>query len=101
MITKFAYLEKDHVAKVAEREIPDEPGEHEEGKENFHLVWQRDKELTKETQYEIKHFADCIINGTKPLTDGHSTLQGLRVIWKLYEAEKNNVVADLRGLGLN
>ena len=29
MITKFAYLEKDHVAKVAEREIPDEPGEHE------------------------------------------------------------------------
>ena len=29
MITKFAYLEKDHVAKVGEREIPDELQEHE------------------------------------------------------------------------
>ena len=29
MKTRFAYLEKDHVAKVGEREIPDELGPHE------------------------------------------------------------------------
>ena len=34
------------------------------------------------------------------LTNGWDTLQGLRVIWKTYEAEKNNTIADLRGLGL-
>ena len=28
-------------------------------------------------------------------------LQGLRVIWRLYEAEKEQRVADLRGLGLD
>ena len=28
-----------------------------------------------------------------------SSLQGLRVIWRLYEAEQKGVVADLRGLG--
>lgn len=102
--TEKGLLEYDHHAgevRVYDKLSAHEPGEHEEGKENFRLVWQRDKELTKETQYEIRHFADCIINGTRPLTDGRSTLQGLRVIWKLYEAEKNNVVADLRGLGLN
>jgi hypothetical protein len=35
-----------------------------------------------------------------PMTDGHSALQSLRVIWKLYDAEKFGIVADLRGLGL-
>jgi predicted dehydrogenase len=54
----------------------------------------------KQTQYEIGHFADCILENKRPITDGPSALQGLRVIWKLYEAEKNGVVADLRGLGL-
>ena len=34
------------------------------------------------------------------MTDARSALQGLRVIWKMYDAEQHNVVADLRGLGL-
>jgi predicted dehydrogenase len=37
----------------------------------------------------------------RPLTDGPSSLQSLRVIWKLYEAEERGVLADLRGLGLD
>ena len=36
-----------------------------------------------------------------PLTDGPGSLQGLRVIWRLYEAERRGVVADLHGLGLD
>ena len=54
-----------------------------------------------DTQYEIRHFVDCVINGQKPLTDAKSALTGLRIIWKMYEAEKNGMVADLRGLGLD
>jgi predicted dehydrogenase len=56
---------------------------------------------SKKTQYETRHFLECIINNTKPLTDGPSSLQGLRAIWRMYEAEEQNTMADLRGLGLD
>ena len=52
----------------------------------------------KQTQYEIKHFIDCIINHKTPITDGRSSIESLRVIWRLYEAEENNKIADLHGL---
>lgn len=55
----------------------------------------------KYTQNETLHFVDCIQKGIRPLTGGPESVQGLRVIWKLYEAERKNVVADLRGLGLD
>lgn len=58
------------------------------------------KDNTKQTQYETRHFLECIRNHAKPLTDARSSIQSLRVIWKLYEAEKHNRIADLRGLGL-
>ena len=48
----------------------------------------------------MAHFLDCVETGQRPLTDGPDSLQGLRVIWRLYEAEKEGKVADLRGLGL-
>ena len=51
--------------------------------------------------YELNHFADCILNDTEPLTSGETTLQGHRVIWRMYAAEAKNQVADLRGLSLN
>jgi predicted dehydrogenase len=54
----------------------------------------------KHVDLEMDHFLDCIEKGLEPFTDGASSLQGLRVIWKLYEAEDQGVVADLRGLGL-
>ena len=55
----------------------------------------------KSTQLEMAHFLDCVQTGRPPLTDGPGSLQGLRVIWRLYHAERKGVVADLRGLGLD
>ena len=47
----------------------------------------------------MAHFIDCIQNGKTPETTPEESLAGLRVIWKLYEAEDQNRLADLRGLG--
>ncbi|NLZ55344.1 MAG: Gfo/Idh/MocA family oxidoreductase [Clostridiaceae bacterium] len=51
--------------------------------------------------YELDHFADCVIHDREPLTSGATTLQGHRIIWRMYAAERRDEVADLRGLGLN
>ena len=55
----------------------------------------------KHVERELAHFIECVETGARPLTDGLSSLQSLRVIWRLYEAEKKGIVADLRGLGMN
>ena len=49
----------------------------------------------------MAHFLDCVETGQTPLTDGTRSLQGLRVIWRLYEAEEAGNIADLTGLGLD
>lgn len=74
------------------------PGEAEV--QTYKVLWKQDPNLSKQTQHEIRHFADCIMNGKTPFTDAYSALQGLRVIWKMYDAEKHGVIADLRGLGV-
>ena len=58
-------------------------------------------ESGKHTEEEMTHFLDCIETGARPLTDGPGSLQGLRLIWRLYEAEEQGRLADLRGLGLD
>ena len=58
-------------------------------------------ESNKHTENEMAHFLESIATGKKPLTDGPGSLQGLRVIWRLYEAEEEGSLADLRGLGLD
>ncbi len=76
--------------------------EHDSGK----LVARQQEEVllevehAKHTELEMAHFIDCIERGERPLTDGPGSLEGLQVIWKLYEAEENNAVADLSDLGL-
>ncbi len=80
--------------------VEHKPGEVDADSHAYRVVWKRDGKVSKETQHEVRHFVDCVRNNKKPLTDGRSALQGLRVIWKMYDAEKNNVIADLRGLGL-
>ena len=55
---------------------------------------------TKPTEVEMAHFIDCIETGAKPLTHAIGSLKGLQVIWKLYDAEEKNEIADLRHLGL-
>ena len=62
------------------------------------LLMQAD--LGKHTENELAHFLDCVETGETPLTTGPASLQGLRVIWRLYEAEAKGDLADLRGLSL-
>lgn len=50
---------------------------------------------------ETLHFFDCVESGATPRTSAPESIQGLRVIWRMYEAEDNDTVADLRGLGLD
>ena len=53
----------------------------------------------KPTALEMAHFVDCIETGRRPETTPEDSLEGLRVIWKLYEAEEQGKIADLKGLG--
>ncbi|MEJ7768423.1 MAG: hypothetical protein WKF89_11475 [Chitinophagaceae bacterium] len=71
------------------------------------LRWGQEPEVLLETDpsskymdREMQHFISCVESGTAPRTDGPDSLAGLRVIWRLYEAEEQNVIADLRGLKL-
>ena len=58
------------------------------------------EECSKYMDREMHHFIDCIENGIEPITDAYDSLQGLRVVWKLYEAEEKHTMADLNGLGI-
>ena len=64
------------------------------------ILWDGACSPSKQTNFEISHFIDCIHNKCEPITGGRAALQSLRIIWKMYEAEKNGTTADLRGLGL-
>ncbi|MBE6964956.1 MAG: Gfo/Idh/MocA family oxidoreductase [Ruminococcaceae bacterium] len=71
-----------------------------EERTSYSVIWKADQTGVY-TNYEVEHFIDCLNTGKRPITDARSALQSLRVIWEMYNAEKNNVVADLRGLGLD
>ena len=43
---------------------------------------------------------DYMIRRKDSVYNAYSALQGLWVIWKMYDAEKHGVIADLRGLGV-
>jgi predicted dehydrogenase len=64
------------------------------------VLWEKSS-AGKNTEGEITHFIDCIINDKTPITNGRASLSGLRCIWKMYEAEQQGITADLTGLGLN
>ena len=70
------------------------------GAENPKVLYEADNN-SKKTQFETRHFLDCVRTGAKPMTDGRSSLQGLRCIWRMYEAEQEGKIADLRGLGID
>ena len=78
-------------------------GEHVPGDtsvQSYNLLWKQETKGGKQTQFEIAHFVDCVLNDKTPLTNGRAALQSLRVIWALYNAEENNKLADLRGMGI-
>ncbi len=100
--TEKALLEYDHTA--GEVRIYDPLAAHMPGREgkntSYRVVWSREGEKSKHTQYEMAHFVECVRSGATPLTNGYVTLQGLRVIWRMYDAEKRGVVADLSDISL-
>ena len=63
------------------------------------VLWE-DPDRTKKTQFETRHFLECVKTGKRPDTDGRRSVQSLRCIWRMYDAEQKGVMADLRGLGL-
>ena len=67
---------------------------------DIEVLWSTEDYVLKKTAEEIYHFIKCIKEDLSPLTDGYDSIQSLRVIWRLYEAEEKGIVADLRGLGL-
>lgn len=69
---------------------------HKGGKEEVLLS----DEYAKPTRNEMIHFLDCIESGEEPLTNARDSLEGLRVIWRMYEAEEKGTMADLRGLSV-
>lgn len=75
-------------------------GQHGDSKGDEHsrpqLLFETD--VGKHVQNELIHFIECLESGQRPLTDAARSLQSLRVIWKLYEAEEQGVVADLTQL---
>ena len=73
------------------------PGDHDPGQKELVLL---EAKHAKPTEVEMAEFIDCIETGKKPLTDPVSSLEGLKVIWKLYDAEEAGTMADLKGLGL-
>ena len=100
--TEKGMLEYDHTS--GELRLYNGCGEHTPGgsseRQSYTILWKRDGGKSKETQHEIRHFTECVLEDKTPLTDGKTAIQSLRVIWKLYNAEQNNMLADLRGLGL-
>lgn len=92
------YEKKSGEVRLYNKNAEHRPGDDENAE--YTVLFRDPAAKTKQTQHEILHFVDCIRTGKKPMTDARSALQGLRIIWKMYDAEKHNVVADLRGMGL-
>lgn len=65
---------------------------------NRAVVFRRPGEGGKAVIQQCEAFLDCIEKNRKPDISAAASLRSLQVIWKLYEAEDNMVVADLRGI---
>jgi predicted dehydrogenase len=55
----------------------------------------------KAIEQQMNYFLNCIKNRSVPETNARIATQSLRVIWRLYHAEEQGLVADLRGTGLD
>lgn len=97
--TEKGLLEYDHIAgevRLYDQNTVHKPGDSENT--DYKVIWSRGTDISKETQHEIAHFAHCVKTGETPLTNGYETLRGLRAIWRMYDAEKTGIVADLSDL---
>jgi predicted dehydrogenase len=62
------------------------------------VIARRSGEAGKPVVAQMAAFLDCIEQGIKPEISAAQSVRSLEVIWRLYEAEEANVVADLRGV---
>ena len=62
------------------------------------IVYRRPTAGGKAVVQQMEAFLDCVEHERKPDISATASLRSLQVIWKLYEAEENMVVADLRGI---
>ncbi len=72
-----------------------------EEEKKYVVLWEEDSSISKRTQHEMRHFMHCIETGERPITDGERATKSLKIIKKMYDAEKMGTVANLRGLGLD
>jgi len=97
LMTEKGLLEYDKKCiKFYNQNVAHDPGKLDSCK--YEVIWEDEVKQGKQTQYEIRHFVDCILTGKKPNTDGRNALKSLQVIWKMYDAEKFGVIADLRDI---
>lgn len=66
---------------------------------SYTVLYNEDMEEVQNTPYEFNHFADCVLTGKCPETDGYSAMQVQKAIWKMIDADKHDVTADLKGIG--
>ena len=78
--------------------MPHVPGQAETAREPIKLI--ATEQPGKNSEGQIRHFVDCVQTGTTPRSSARDSLQSLRVIWRLYDAERERRFADLSGLGL-
>ena len=63
----------------------------------YRVIWEAPPEdgNGKFTHYEIDHFADCVLNGKEPITNGETAMKSLALIWSLYDGEAHDAAYDL------
>ena len=64
-------------------------------KDTYAVLWKADGLVRKNLGQVYREFADCIREGREPITSGRRALESLKVIWRVYNAEENNKIADL------
>jgi len=67
-------------------------------KDTYTVLWKSETGVEKNLPEVYEEFAACIKEGREPITSGRRALESLRVIWRVYNAEENNIVADLNDI---
>ncbi|MFC1453795.1 Gfo/Idh/MocA family protein [Verrucomicrobiota bacterium] len=62
------------------------------------VIYRKASKGGKPVVAQIQAFLDCIEQKKKPDISAEASLRSLQVIWKLYEAEEDGIVADLRNV---
>lgn len=87
----FEYVDQEGTLRFTSNRHPN-PDKHRE------ILWKLNSTAGHATWREILHFLDCIEHHKLPRTNVRRALRSLDVIWKLYEAEEKNEIADLSGI---